>query len=87
MKHPLVIFIHFTFILWNGEGAEVMALFILQAPAYLLPALLVLIVDFNLFRLDGGLTAKSRKLGSIDGQGKVIPKIHCIQVMLHNETK
>ena len=61
-----------------------MALFILQAPTYLLPALLVLIVDLNFFRLDGGLTAKSRQLGSIDGQGEVIPEIHCIKVMLHN---
>merc|ERR1719341_1020631 len=75
-NHNLIIFIHiyhFTFILWDSEGAKVMALMILEGPAYLFPALLVFIVDFNLFRLDGGLTAKRSQLGSIDGQGKVIP--------------
>ena len=85
-NHNLIIFIyiyHFTFILWDSEGAKVMALMILEGPAYLFPALLVFIVDFNLFRLDGGLTAKRSQLGSIDGQGKVIPKIYCVQVMLH----
>ena len=68
-NHNLIIFIHiyhFTFILWDSEGAEVMALMILDGPADFLPALLMLIVDLNFFRLDGGLTAKRSQLGSID---------------------
>ena len=68
-NHNLIIFIHvyhFTFILWYSEGAEVMALMILDGPADFLPALLMLIVDLNFFRLDGGLTAKRSQLGSID---------------------
>ena len=86
-NHNLIIFIHiyhFTFILWYSEGAEVMALMILEGPAYFLPALLMLIVDLNFFRSNGGLTAKSGQLVSIDGQGKAIPIKYCLQGMLHN---